>query len=104
MAKIRITIGFAKNVETLPGIFKDEIEERVYRADVLQQTKTWRETQQVNDDLIMGNRLSILGDDFANLQKSSIKYVNWDGVKWKVTTITDQRPRLILNLGGVYNE
>ena len=33
-----------------------------------------------------------------------MKYVTYMGVKWKVENISVQFPRLVLSLGGIYNE
>jgi hypothetical protein len=32
-----------------------------------------------------------------------MRYVEWAGVRWDVTDVEVQRPRLILRLGGVYH-
>lgn len=103
MAKFHGKIGFAISAETAPGVFTDTITEREYSGDIIRQTKTWRESQQVNDNLTLGNRITVVGDDFANLNIPTMRYIVWGGVYWKINSIEIQRPRLILTLGGVYN-
>jgi len=104
MAKFHGNIGFASSTETAPGVWTDVVTEREYYGDVLRQTKQWTEmANQVNDSLTPNNRISVVGDDFAYLNFSTMRYVIWGGAFWKISNIEIQRPRLILSLGGVYN-
>lgn len=103
MAKFHGKIGYAQSAETAPGVWTDQISEREYYGDVIRESKQWSGRDQVNDDLTINNRVSIVADDFANTNFSTMKYVIWGGVYWKISSIEIQRPRLILSLGGVYN-
>lgn len=103
MARFHGKIGYATPAETAPGVYTNTISEREYFGDVLRETRSWRESNQVNQNLTVGNRISITADDFASTNFSSMRYVVWDGVYWAVTSVEVQRPRLILSLGGVYN-
>lgn len=108
MAKFFGKVGYAitteKTINGEPtGVWEDVITERNYYGDVLKSATRWQPTEGVNDNLTVSNSISILADAFANQYFSAIKYVEWLGVKWKVENIEVQRPRLILNLGGVYN-
>jgi hypothetical protein len=33
----------------------------------------------------------------------TMKYITYEGVRWCISSIQVQRPRLIISLGGVYN-
>jgi hypothetical protein len=103
MAKFHNKVGYSRSVETAPGVFTDQIEEREYFGDVIRETKNFRTGDQVNDNVSVSNRISIVGDDFAFSNYSGIRYVIWGEVYWKVSSIEVQRPRLILSIGGVYN-
>lgn len=104
MAKFSGLIGYVeKSVETAPGVWVEQITEKNYMGDILRQTQQWRETANLNDNLTINNRISIVADDFAFSHFSSMKYVIWGGVYWEVKDVELQRPRLILSLGGVYN-
>src|SRR5689334_1333478 len=103
MAKFHGKIGYVTSTEKAPGVWTDDVSEREYYGDVIRETKEWRSTDKVNDDLVVGNRISITADDFANQNFSAMRYVIWTGVYWKVSSVEIQRPRLILSLGGVYN-
>jgi hypothetical protein len=103
MAKFHGNIGFVSSVETAPGVWTDVPNERVYYGEVIRQTKEWSQASQVNDNLTLGNRITVIGDDFANLNFATMRYVIWGGQYWKISSIEIQRPRLILSLGGLYN-
>lgn len=103
MAKYYGPIGFAQTVETNPGVWEEKIEERYYRGDVIRNTRRLQSTDQVNDDLTVSNEISILADPFANGNFHSIRYACFMGSKWKVINVDVQYPRLLLQLGGLFN-
>lgn len=97
-------IGFSMTVETTPGIWEEKIVERDYYGDLIKHGSRWEQSgEKINDNLILTNELSILADPFLYEHFSTIKYATVMGVKWKVQSIQVDRPRLTLNLGGVYN-
>lgn len=103
MAKFYGVIGYAETVETRPGIWEEKITERNYYGDVLQNTRRLQSANQVNEGIDVTNRISIVADPFANQNFHSMRYIEFMGAKWKITTVDVQYPRLILNVGGVYN-
>ena len=103
MAKFYGVIGYAIQVETVPGVWEDQIIERNYRGDVLQNMNRWQSSEQVNDNFAIDNKLSIISDPFAYENFQHIKNIRWMGANWKVTKVEILRPRLILTTGGVYN-
>lgn len=96
-------IGFGRQVETSPGVWLDEISERDYYGDILNTTRYREESDNVNDNVRLQQRLSIVADPFVNDNVYAIKYVRWAGSVWTVTAVEISRPRLILTLGGVYD-
>lgn len=103
MAKFHGKVGYSHSDETALGVWTDTIIEREYFGDVIRESRQWTNPGQVNDNLVVNNRISIVADDFASGNFSAMKYVIWDEVYWSVTSVEVQRPRLILSLGGVYN-
>lgn len=99
-------IGFwDPSVETKPGVYKPQIVEKDYYGDVLRDYRKFQSrSDDQNDDYLVTNQISILGDLYANNHVSSIRYVTWQGAKWKVNKVEINYPRLVLELGGVYNE
>ena len=97
-------VGYVDTVETKPGIHEAVVTEREYYGDVNRKISRWQAADKLNDDLNVNNEISIVADQYAYQYFSRIHYVIWEGVKWKVNTITVQHPRLILEIGGVYND
>lgn len=103
MAKWCGIIGYAEQVETTPGVWSEQITERKYYGDVIRNNRRLQSAGKLNDDINVGNEISIIADPFANNNFHSMRYVEFMGTKWKVTTVDVQYPRLLLSLGGVYN-
>ena len=105
MAKWYGKVGYAISEQVSPGDWSDKIVERNYSGDVLQNSVRWTaSSDSTNDDLNINNRISIVADPFAYQNFNSMKYVEFMGAKWKITSVdASQRPRLILSVGGVYN-
>jgi exoribonuclease II len=57
----------------------------------------------LNDNINLANKLSIVSDPYSNEHFLNMRYVTFMGAKWKVTDIEVKYPRLILTIGGVYN-
>lgn len=98
-------VGFADPTETPSdsGVWVDVITEVPYFGDVLRNTKKSDVGDNLNDDLSVSNSISIVADDQANKHFFKIRYVEWAGALWTVTSVEVKSPRLILSLGGVYN-
>lgn len=99
-------IGFwVKDIETKPGVYKPGIVEKSYTGDVKQNIRRFQAAEnQQNENLKVNNRLSIISDLYMQKNWGSIKYVYWNGVNWSVTSVDiGSYPRIILELGGVYN-
>lgn len=102
MAKWFGKIGFANTVETSPGIWEEQITTREYFGDVYRNTRRLQTTDQVNDDIVVSNEISILADPFANENFHSMRYAEFMGTPWKITNVDVKYPRLILTLGGLF--
>lgn len=103
MARFYGKVGYGTSVNQGNGIFEDVIIEREYFGDVVRNTRRLQNEEKVNNDLSVGNSISIVADPYANDHFFAIRYVEWAGALWKVSEVEVQIPRLILRLGGVYN-
>ena len=97
-------IGYEETVQTTPGVWKEQITKRNYYGDVIRNTRRLQSANQLNDNVNVSNEISIVADPFAYQNFHSMRYVEFMGTKWKSTNVEVQYPRLILELGGVYNE
>ncbi len=104
MAKFFGPIGFAELAETSPGVWDEKITERDYYGDLIRNVRRLQSSDKVNDDINVSNEISIVADPFANENFHSMRYVEFMGAKWKITSVEVQYPRLILTIGGVYND
>lgn len=105
MAKFYGAIGYAETVETSPGVWQEQIVKRNYYGELVRNTRKLQTTSdQLNDNINIANEISIVADPYANEHFYSMRYVEFVGVKWKITNVEVQYPRLILTIGGVYNE
>ena len=96
-------IGYAETLEIEPGVWSEEFTERKYYGDLLRNSRRLQGTQQINDDITISNQISILADPYAVQHFHAIRYAELFGTKWKVSSVEVQYPRLILELGGIYN-
>ena len=103
MTKFYGSIGFAEMTEISPGVYDEQITERNYYGDVIRNVRMLQSTDQLNDNINVNNTISIVADPYAYDHFYSMRYVIWQGTKWKVSSVEVQYPRLLLTLGGVYN-
>lgn len=103
MAKFADLIGYGESVEIRPGVWEDQITERQYYGDVVRNSRKLSDGKYLNNDISVGNSISILADAYAYNHFFAIRYVKWAGSLWTVSEVVVERPRLILRLGGVYN-
>lgn len=103
MAKFYGEVGYGTTVEKSPGVWDDVIVEHKYRGDVVRNTRRLETGDSVNDDISVGNSISIVADAYAREHIFAMRYVKWQGALWIIQEVEVVRPRLLLRLGGVYN-
>lgn len=103
MAKFYGIIGYAETAETRPGVWTEQITERSYYGDLIRNVRNLQASGELNDNINVANQISIVADPFACQNFHLMRYVEFMGAKWKVTSVEVQYPRLILTIGGVYN-
>lgn len=103
MARFFGVVGYGEPVESAPGVWVDNIVEYPYYGDVVRNSRELREGDSLNKDLSVQNSISIVADAYANEHFFAIRYVEWAGTLWTVSSVEVQVPRLLLRLGEVYN-
>ena len=103
MARWYGTIGYAEVTETEPGVWIETIVPREYYGDLNRNIRHISSNDKVNEDISVNNELSIVSDPYAMENFYQMRYAEFMGVKWKVSSVEVRYPRLILSLGGVYN-
>ena len=104
MGKFYGKIGYAENKRTKPGVYEEVITERYYYGDIGRSNRRLESSGGINDNVNISNEISIVADPYAHDNIYAMRYVEFMGAKWKVTNVEVQFPRLILTVGGVYNE
>ena len=105
MARFYGEIGYGFSVEDPPGsgVYVDRITEYSYFGDVIRDSVKNEDGEGLNDNISVGNSISVVADEYANQHFFAIRYIRWAGTLWAVTSVEVKSPRLILALGGVYN-
>lgn len=103
MAKWYGKIGYNEQVEIEPGIWEPQIVERSYFGDAIRNTRLLQNSGGINDNVNVGNQISIVADPYANQNFHKMLYVEFMGNNWKITNVDVQYPRLILTIGGLSN-
>ena len=103
MAKWYGKIGYAEQIETAPGVWEEKIIERNYYGDVVRNIRRLESSGNLNDDINVSMEISIVADPYAIQNFHAMRYVEFMGSLWKISSVEVNYPRLILSIGGVYN-
>lgn len=104
MAKFYGAVGYATTVEVERGIWEDSIVEKNYYGDIIKRSERIQSSGQISDDIVTSSQISIISDPYADLNYPKMRYAIMSGIKWKITNVDVQYPRLVLTLGGLYND
>ena len=102
MAKYFGRIGYAEQVETVPGVWEEKIIERNYYGDVVRNIRRLESSGNLNDNINVSMEISIVADPYAIQNFHAMRYVELMGSLWKVSSVEVNYPRLILSIGGLY--
>ncbi len=103
MALYSGVIGIITPVETKPGVWDGTPEEIPVKGNVTVDKVSGNDGDKVNTDFTLQNKVSIMAPRSLWSKHEQIRYCTLHGVKWKVTSVTLQYPRMELILGGVWN-
>lgn len=103
MAKFYGVIGYVVTTETEPGVWEEQLTERSYYGELVRNMSKFQTSGGVNDNVNVSNEISIIADPYAVQNFHAMRYVEFMGTNWKITNIEVKYPRLVLQVGGVYN-
>ena len=104
MAKWFGKIGYSETVETTPGVWTPRDTVKEYFGDVIRNNTRWSgNSESTNDNLTVNSQISIVSDPFAIEKFYSMKWIEFMGTKWEISSVEPQFPRLLITLGGVWN-
>lgn len=103
MAKFCGLIGYQTTVEIEPGVYEEQFVVNQYYGDVIRNSRRLQDTTNKNSNVTISNQISIIADPFANSHFHEMRYIEWMGVRWTISNIEVQYPRMILTIGDIYN-
>ena len=104
MNRVIIKLGFSYTRDDGHGVWKQVNTEKVYKAEIT--SHKWylnREKDTPNVSYKTGESFSVLMDSFLQENLGYITYVVLNGVKWDISSIDVQRPRVHITPGGMYH-
>ena len=102
MAKYFGKIGYAEQVETVPGVWEEKIIEHNYYGDVVRNIRRLESSGNLNDNINVSMEISIVADPYAIQNFHAMRYIEFMGSLWKISSVEVNYPRLILSIGGLY--
>ena len=105
MARYYGAIGFIRTEDDGTGIWEEKETVRHYYGDLNSNVRKWNQQNDVgsNDTLSLNNNISILADRFAYDNLDAMKWAEFQGIKWRITSVEINYPRMTLFFGGVWN-
>ena len=103
MAKFYGVIGYVIQKEMSPGVWQDSVIEKSYRGDVILNQQRWQKSDGAVDNFNVDNSISIIADEYAYKNIGHMKYIVWNENKWCIQSLAVNRPRIVLQIGGLYN-
>lgn len=103
MAKFSGNIGYVETEQTSPGVWTEKVIERHYYGDLVRHYNDWVSTDYANSNITFGQDISIVADPYMYGNLVNMRYVVYKGTKWSIDNFEVDRPRVRINLGGVYN-
>lgn len=104
MAKCSGVIGYALAEETQPGVWSEGITEKKYYGDVVRDNRKIVDQGNINSSVTISNNLSILSNSFMLSNMAHMRYATFMKSKWKISSVEIKPPRIIITIGGLYNE
>ena len=104
MPKFFGKIGLFTQAETAPGVWEETIVEKGVYGEIVRDNRRFQNHSTQNDNITISNSFSIVADKEAYTYFHNIRYIEYMGTKWKVESVdASNPPRLVLDVGGVYN-
>ena len=104
MPKCSGIIGYALVGETQPGVWTESIIEKKYYGDIVRDNRRIVDQSQVNDSINISNNISIVSNKFMLENLAFMKFITFMGSKWKISSVDIKPPKMIITIGGLYNE
>ena len=104
MPKCSGVIGYALAGETQPGVWAEGITENKYIGEIVKDNRRIIDQGEVNGSINISNNISIVSNRFMLDNMEYMRYLTFNNSKWKISSVEIKPPRIIITLGGLYNE
>lgn len=104
MPKCSGNIGYALTEETRPGVWEEKIVEKKYFGDVVRDNRKIVNSGEINASININNNISIVSNSFMLTNMSFMRYITYMNSKWNISSVDIKPPRIIITMGGLYNE
>lgn len=104
MARYTGIVGYVTEEETKPGVWSKVSRERRMHGTVLREAIVFQGAERFNKNITMQNRISLIGDTFSFDNFYNMQWITYMGTKWEINLIDIAKPRIIITLGGRWNE
>lgn len=103
MAKFYGNVGFAESKEDSKGNWVEHIVDHKLYGEVKRNSYRYTQADKVIPDIVLVNTVELVADWYAVEHFSAIRYVEYNGVKWRAQSILYERPRITVTLGEVWH-
>ena len=104
MPKCSGVIGYALAGETQPGVWTEGITEKKYIGEIIKDNRRIVDQGEINGSINVSNNISIISNRFMLANMEYMRYLTFNKSKWKISSVEIKPPRIIITLGGLYNE
>lgn len=104
MTKFSGSVGYVIQAEVRPGVWDTDETVRQMKGDIIKLSSNSQNDDKVNSDVSFNHRVSLLGDAFAFGNYFDIKWIQINGRKLEVTSVEINRPRIVVTVGGMWND
>lgn len=104
MARFTGLVGYVTQEESVPGVWSPVETQKMMKGDMIRQSSSGQNGDKVHSDISLNHRVSLLGDSYAFNNYYNLKWIMVNGRKWEVSSVEIQRPRIIVSIGGLWNE
>jgi hypothetical protein len=104
MSRCSGLIGYALAGETQPGVWTENITEKIYYGDVVRDNRRIVDQGEINGSININNNISVVSNKFMLDNLAFMRYITFANSKWKISSVDIRSPRVVITLGGLYNE
>ena len=103
MARILAKLGLATTQDQGSGVYKRSVTEIDIQIETMSERVSHVNANQLIDNVRSSHRASFIFDKALGYRLDEILYLAWDDIKWKVESIEQRPPRVVVQLGEVWH-